>query len=173
MQQRDWIAAALGAVGGVLILLSIFAPWYPASGRFTFSCMTLLAKRSGGPLLLQIFLLFFGGLTLLFGGILARFLSRKDLGKVLLTGSVIGIIGILLTLWYLKGGFTLSNPHPGVYTFFSSRTGWWRLLTDLSYGFYMAIAGVLAGISGCLLLVLRFKRKGWRARGDSNPRPAG
>ncbi|MEM2637780.1 MAG: hypothetical protein QW704_00205 [Candidatus Hadarchaeales archaeon] len=160
MLLRDWIASMLGIVGGILVLLSVFAPWYPASGRFTFSCITLLMKRSGGPLMFHIFLLFFGGFILLFGGILARFLSRKDMGNIFFIGSVIGIIGVALTLWYLKGGFTLSNPAPGLYMFFSSPVGWWRLLTDLSYGFYMAIAGVLAGIFGFFLST------SWRERKD-------
>lgn len=162
MIRRDAAVAVLGVLGGGLMLMSVFTPWYPEGGRAVFSCLTLLASRQGGPLLLQIFLMFFGGFTLLFGGILAKFLPARDTAIVLLTGTVISAVGVVSVLLYLKNGFILVNPTPRILSYLSTPVGWSGLFPQLSYGFYLAVAGVLTGAAGSILRALAPGRKSAR-----------
>ena len=160
--RRGSIVGVAGVIGGAMFLLGIFLPWYPASGRFgAFSCPTLLLTRQGGPLTLALFLMFFGGFTILLGGFLSRFLPKRDTVLVLLAGIVISSISVAYVLDYLKGGFSLVNPREGVYNFYISPVRYWSsLFSDLSYGFYLSVAGILAGTAS-FLAALQTKEKSW------------
>ncbi|MEM2875222.1 MAG: hypothetical protein QW567_04320 [Candidatus Hadarchaeales archaeon] len=141
----------MGVCGGVLLLLGLLLPWYPASGRYTFSAFTLLMNRQEGPLLLHAFLLIFGGFAFIGGGALARFLPLRDLTIVLLAGVVLSSIGVALSMVYLMAGFNLTNPLPGLYVFTCTSIRLEALLADMSHGFYVSLAGIAAGLAGCVL----------------------
>jgi len=152
-----------GTAGGMMFLIGIFLPWYPASGMFgAFSCPILLLTRQGGSLTLQLFLMLFGGFIILLGGLLSRLLPRRDTALILLAGVIISSVSVALVLNYLKGGFVLVNPREGLYNFYVSPARYWSVLfSDLSRGFYLSIAGILAGAVALLATLLTDERS-WR-----------
>jgi hypothetical protein len=157
------IIGAVGVAGGLGFLLGVFLPWYPASGRFgAFSCLTLLLTRQEGSLNLQLFLMLFGGFTILLGGLFSSFLPRRDTLLVLLSGVIISSVSVALVLNYIKGGFSLVNPREGLYNFYTSPAKYWSVVfSDLSYGFYFSLAGILAATADLSAAIL-MKERSWR-----------
>lgn len=164
VNRRIMLIGVLGLCGGFLMLLSMFLPWYPASGRFTFSAFTLLMNRQGGPLLLHAFILIFGALAFVGGGALAWFLPRRDLVKVLLAGVLLSSVGAVFFISSLTGGFGLTNPLPGLYVFTSTSVRLEALLADMAVGFHVWVAGIAAGLAGWALSATGGRGKSSRKR---------
>jgi hypothetical protein len=147
------LIAALGIFGGLLLLVGLILPWYPAGGRFVFSGFTLMINRQFGPLLLHVFLLIFGAFAMIGGGLTASVLRPRDSLKVFLAGAVSSVLGVIMLVSSLTAGFNLTNPLPGVYVFTQSPTSLQGILEDMAYGFYVSVLGIASCICAAVLCI--------------------
>ena len=159
---KNFLIPALGIFGGVLLLLGLILPWYPASGRYVFSGFTLMINRQFGPLLLPVFLLIFGAFAMIGGGLTASVLRPRDSLKVFLAGAVSSVLGTVMLVSSLTAGFNLNNPIPGVYVFTQSSASLSVVLGDLAYGFYVSVLGIASCICAAVLCIGAEGRRGKR-----------
>jgi hypothetical protein len=121
--ERKIVAAIMGMVGGVLLMVGVVVPWISSSVGISTTVSGIDVLEGGQPEMLAPILLLVGGILALVGGI-GKLVEKKAVGYLMPIGAILAIVG---WGWALKIGI-VTVAAGGVH---------------ISYGIFVGLAGIL------------------------------
>ena len=125
---RKIVAAVMGMVGGVLLMVCVVVPWISTSMvELSANVPGIDILKGGRAEMLAPILLLVGGILVLLGGI-GRLAEKKAVGYLMLIGAIPAIVG---WVWALKISIvTVAASAMGAHNY-------------LSYGIFAGLAGII------------------------------
>jgi hypothetical protein len=126
--ERKIVAAIMGMVGGVLLMVCVVAPWITTSmAEISANVSGIDVLKGGQAEMLAPVLLLVGGILVLVGGI-GKLAEKKVVGYLMPIGAVPAVVG---WVWALKISIvTVTASATGVHNY-------------LSYGIFVGVAGMI------------------------------